>query len=165
MNGSSRTHYLNFKWIIVGAICFGCLLFIGFVVLLSNLRSYSNDGYYFSTAMITIIPAPTLTPVVLMPIMASPSATATIQVPVPTGGIAIGAYVKITGTNGEGLNMRSTPGVNSLIRFLGLDAEVFLVKDGPQQIDNIIWWLLQAPYDASRNGWAAANYLTLIQTP
>jgi len=165
MNRSGRSQFNNLKWILLGALCLGALLFIGYVALLSSLRSPSNKGYYFSTALITIIPAPSMTPAVLIPPSVSPSASATHSIPVLSGGIAVGAYVKITGTNGEGLNLRSAPGVNSPIRFLGMDAEVFLVKDGPEQVDNIIWWLLQAPYDATRNGWAAANYLTLIQTP
>jgi hypothetical protein len=46
-----------------------------------------------------------------------------------------------------------------------MDDEVFQVKDGPKQVDNLIWWFLQAPYDTTRNGWAAANYLTVIQNP
>jgi len=165
MNRSGRNSNHNLKWILIGALSLGILLFIGFVILLSSLRSSSPNVYIFSTAVITIIPAPTLTPVVVIQTSITPGVTASPSVPVPAGGIAIGSYVKIIGTNGDGLNLRTAPGTNSPARFLGMDAEVFLVKDGPQQVDNIIWWFLQAPYDASRNGWAAANYLTLIQTP
>ena len=32
---------------------------------------------------------------------------------------------------------------------------MFLVEDGPQEVDGYIWWFLQAPYDETRNGWAA----------
>ena len=112
-----------------------------------------------------MIPAPTLTPVVVLPTSVLPTPTSTLQTPIQVGGISVGAYVKITGTNGDGLNLRSSPGTNSTIRFLGMDSEVFLVKDGPEQVDNIIWWYLQAPYDTTRNGWAAANYLTVIENP
>jgi hypothetical protein len=152
-------------WILLGAIVLGGFLYIGFIVYISTLRPSNPGGYVFSTAVITLIPAPSLTPVILSPTADHPSTTPTSQVPVPTGGIAVGMYVKITGTNGNGLNLRTEPGTGSPIRFLGMDDEVFQVKDGPKQVDNLIWWYLQAPYDSTRNGWAAANYLTVIQTP
>jgi hypothetical protein len=152
-------------WIVLGAIALGGLLFIGFVIFVSNLRPANPSEYVFSTAVITMIPAPTLTPVIVIPTSDQPTVTSTSQVPVPTGGIAVGMYVKITGTNGNGLNLRTAPGTASPIRFLGMDDEVFQVKDGPKQTDNLVWWFLQAPYDSTRNGWAAANYLTVIQNP
>lgn len=152
-------------WILLGAIILAGILYIGFIIFVSSLRPASPSDYTFSTAVITIIPAPTLTSVIVIPTSEQPTPTATLQVPVPTGGISVGTYVKITGTNGNGLNLRTAPGTTSPIRFLGMDDEVFQVKDGPKQVDNLIWWYLQAPYDTTRNGWAAANYLTVIQNP
>ena len=152
-------------WILLGAIVLGGVLYIGFIIFVSSLRPSSPSEYSFSTAVITLIPAPSLTPVIVIPTKEQPVPTATSQVPVPAGGIAVGIYVKISGTNGNGLNLRTVPGTGNPIRFLGMDDEVFLVKDGPKQVDNLIWWFLQAPYDTTRNGWAAANYLTVIQNP
>lgn len=80
-----------------------------------------------------------------------------------TGGIQIGAYVQVTGTNGAGLRIRSSAGLNASINFYGMDSEVFLVKDGPEEADGFTWWFLVAPYDENRNGWAASDYLSLIQ--
>ncbi len=77
----------------------------------------------------------------------------------------MGVYVQITGTNGDGLRIRSAPGVSSTPLFLGMDSEVFLVKDGPREADGYTWWFLTAPYDTNRSGWAAASYLSLVQTP
>jgi hypothetical protein len=51
------------------------------------------------------------------------------------------------------------------VRFLGLEAEVFQVSDGPRQVDGYTWWFLVAPYDASVQGWAVANYLAVVQNP
>jgi len=36
------------------------------------------------------------------------------------------------------------------------------VVDGPEQADGFIWWYLEAPYDTSRSGWAASQYLGLV---
>ena len=49
--------------------------------------------------------------------------------------------------------------------FLGYDSEVFLVKDGPQTVDGYVWWYLVAPYDDTRTGWAASDFLTYIPAP
>jgi hypothetical protein len=165
MSQSIRNPRSHLKTIISGSIVFAGLLFIGLLIVFINLHPPSNDQFVFSSPYMTIIPAPTLTPVSVVPTTTLSGATSTANLPIQPGGIAVGKYVKITGTNGDGLNLRTAPGTNSTARFIGMDSEVFLVKDGPQQVDNIIWWFLQAPYDASRNGWAAASYLSLVQTP
>ena len=36
------------------------------------------------------------------------------------------------------------------------------MRDGPQIINDITWWYLVTPLDESRNGWAAADYLSLV---
>ncbi|MGQ9833457.1 MAG: hypothetical protein ACUVRJ_06635 [Candidatus Villigracilaceae bacterium] len=113
-------------------------------------------------AEITIIPAPTATPMVqALPPEISLAGTPT----VPANEIVLGSYVQITGTDGDGLRLRSAAGLNAEPLFLGYDEEVFVVRDGPQQADNYIWWYLVAPYDETRAGWAAANFLTLISAP
>jgi hypothetical protein len=107
-----------------------------------------------------VIPAPTLT--------SNAPPTATIDpfapTPAPTG-IAIGNYVQISGTEGQGLRIRSTPGLDGEFVFLGYDSEVFIVQDGPQTLDGYTWWYLVAPYDATRVGWAASDFLTYIPSP
>ena len=42
---------------------------------------------------------------------------------------------------------------------------IFLVKNGPQQADGYTWWYLVAPYDSTRAGWAAANFLAVVPSP
>jgi hypothetical protein len=60
---------------------------------------------------------------------------------VPTG-IAIGNYVQITGTNGEGLRIRSDAGLNGEFKFLGYDSEVFVVMDS---CGGILWRPMTMP--------------------
>jgi hypothetical protein len=115
------------------------------------------------TAILTIIPAPSATS------SPAPDAAATVTA-TPNGGpsadgIALGMYVQISGTGGDGLKMRSGPGVSSDTIFLGMEAEVYLVKDGPKLADGYTWWYLQAPYDTTRTGWAASKYLTIVASP
>lgn len=111
-------------------------------------------------AALTVIVAPTPTP----------SPTPVIFTPTPTnppsvGGIAIGNFVQISGTDGQGLRIRSGPGTANPARFLGMDSEVFQVKDGPEMSDDFTWWFLEAPYDPNRSGWAASLYLEVVTAP
>lgn len=77
-------------------------------------------------------------------------------------GIAVGKYVQITGTEGAGLKIRESAGTNSDVNFIAADSEAFQVVGGPVLKDDLVWWSLVTPYDQTRVGWAAANYLTLI---
>ncbi|MBE0699415.1 MAG: hypothetical protein IH586_21035 [Anaerolineaceae bacterium] len=111
-------------------------------------------------AVLTIIPAPTPTATPTM-VLETPTATA----PPSVGGVSVGSYVQISGTEGQGLRLRSGPGTGNPPRFLGMDAEVFQVKDGPKDSDGFTWWYLEAPYDPERSGWAASSFLTVVNNP
>jgi len=148
------------RWVILGAI-----LFAGFLTLLTAISigwtsPLPSSAIGFAPADLTMIPAPTST--------SSAPATPTIDpfAPSPTpAGLAVGSYVQISGTEGQGLRIRSKPGLGGEFVFLGYDSEVFVVQDGPQTVDGYIWWYLVAPYDNTRVGWAASDFLTYIPSP
>lgn len=116
------------------------------------------------TAALTVIAQPTWTP--------TPSPTPTslahgTPTPIPPlapgpGEIAVGRFVQVSGTGGDGLRLRTAPGLQAPVRFLAREAEVFRVADGPQPGDGYTWWYLVAPYDPQRAGWAVANYLSVL---
>jgi len=67
------------------------------------------------------------------------------------------------GPEGLGLRIPLCAGVwNSNQLFIGYDAEVFVVNGGPRQVDGYTWYSLVAPYDATRTGWAASDFFTII---
>lgn len=111
--------------------------------------------------VVTKVAAPTQTPEPLP--TSRPSPTPTSLFFLPDGVIGIGAYVKVTGTAGAGLRMRAEPGLGGTVNFTALDAEVFLVIDGPVEADGYTWWHLEAPYDQTRNGWSAGDFLTPLE--
>jgi hypothetical protein len=117
------------------------------------------------TAALTLIPAATSTPRVLpfTPSPFPPTAGPT-HTPAP-GEVAPGAYVQIVNTGGEGLRIRSEPGLDSTVIFSGFDAEVFLVSEGPVEEDGYTWWYLTASYDQKRAGWAVEDFLSAIENP
>jgi hypothetical protein len=63
------------------------------------------------------------------------------------------------------LNIRGEPGLGAEIKFVALDSEVFEVRDGPIEADGFTWWFLVTPFDESRSGWAASNYLSIVPEP
>ena len=148
------------RWVILGSFLLAGLLLLITAVSIGLTSARQNSGVGFTPAEITVIAAPTST--------SSAPATATIDpfapTPAPTG-IALGNYVQISGTEGEGLRIRSEPGLNGDFEFLGYDSEVFIIKDGPRQADGFTWWYLVAPYDETRNGWAAADFLSYVPAP
>jgi hypothetical protein len=148
--------------VLLGAFGFACLLTMVTLAFIGLTASPRGTDPGFVPANLTVIAAPTSTPAFTPTATFDPLiGTATL----PAGEIAIGAYVQITGTQGDGLRLRSGPGLSTTQLFLGGEAEVFQVKDGPKEADGYIWWYLVAPYDESRSGWAAANFLSVVPPP
>jgi hypothetical protein len=155
---------LSFK-IIFGAIIFAIGVFAVFVVVLWSAKA-KGIIQLPATAVFHIIEAPTETP--LAPITtptAVPTPSSSQQVPPPSSDIAVGNYVQVAGTGGEGLRLHTEAGVASEVRYIAIEAEVFLVKDGPVDTDGYIWWLLQDPYTENAGGWGVGNYLVVVQNP
>ena len=147
-------------WVILGALIVAGLLLFFTALSIGLTQSPQASGVGFVPADLTMIPAPTLT--------SNAPATATIDPFAPTitpTGIAIGNYVQISGTEGQGLRIRATPGLDGEFVFLGYDSEVFVIQDGPRVVDGYTWWYLVAPYDDTRVGWAASDFLTFIPAP
>ncbi len=150
-------------WVWLGAVVIAALMIGGIVALLYSLQPLPNRGV--PTAIVVVIPAPTSTqPGVALP-TGTPALTPTVPASPQPGVITLGATVEIVGTSGEGLNLRNLPGLNSNVQYLGFESEVFLVSDGPQEVDGFTWWYLVGFFDESRNGWAASNFLQVIQNP
>jgi hypothetical protein len=150
-------------WVILLAILLGV---IAFLVILAGLYLFKPETVTASqpTAILTVVNAPTATPLGSQGLFDTPTPTPTIS-GVVIDGIGLGVYVQISGTGGDGLRLRSSPGVDSPTLFLGNESEAFKVTDGPQMVDGYTWWFLTAPYDENRSGWAVSDYLSVVQLP
>ena len=124
-------------------------------------RSYAPP-----TAILTVIPYPTVTLPVVQPTLPVENVPASPEpgTPVP-GNITLGSYVQVSGTGGDGLRVRLDPGLGGEVLFIAIEAEDFQVEDGPREVDGYTWWYLVAPYDETQHGWAVNNYLTVVQNP
>lgn len=152
--------YLN-RFVIIGSLIVAGILLLVTLILIGWTSPRFSPEVGFAPADLTMIPAPTHTPaataIPTLDPLASPS-------PDPNT-LQIGGYAQITGTGGDGLRIRSAPGLNSETVFRGEEAEVFLVKDGPQTADGYTWWYLVASYDDTRAGWAASEFLAVVPAP
>lgn len=145
--------------VFAGALIVAGLLLLYFVLLLNGM-TYSSQVALTPRANLTVlaagsIPTPDLSLLTMTP-------TATIPSSEVVDGISSQKFVKIQGTGGAGLRIRSEPGINSEVIFLANESEVFLVIGGPETVDGLLWWKLATPYDENRQGWAAADYLMAI---
>ncbi len=89
--------------------------------------------------------------------------TSTIDPMISNGsGLSLGNYVQISGTEGSGVNVRSSPELSGKPAFIAQESEVYLLVGGPTSRDGYTWWQISTPYDQSRQGWAVDQYLHLI---
>ncbi len=153
--------YLN-RSVILGAIGFAAGFFIFTLIFIGWTSPRFAREVGFASADLTMIPAPTHTP------NFAPIPTLDPNLVTPTlapNTIGFGGYVQISGTDGEGLRIRAAPGLTGETVFFGEEAEVFVVRDGPQTLDGYTWWYLVAPYDETRAGWGASDFLAVVPSP
>ena len=149
------------KHVLIGTIIVAVVLAICGILTLNSI-AYQNAVAQPATANLIVI-VPGIIPTQDLSLL---SFTATPTQDTSLGdlkGIQVNVYVQITGTSGTGLRIRQNPGLNSDVKFIAGDSEVFHVIDGPKKQDGLIWWKVVTPYDQNRQGWAAADYLSLIE--
>ena len=144
------------RWVILGALGIATALLLITIIAGLGFTTTQTEEINWQLAALTVLPGPTSTP----RISPTPTHNPAIGTPTPQPNvIAVGGYVQISGTNGEGLRLRDAPGLNSNHLFLGFDTEVYQVTEGPEDLDGYTWWHLRAPYDETRTGWAASDFL------
>ena len=132
-------------------------------ILLMRPAAAASSNLDAATSALTIIPAPSSTPLPLPPTLT----------PLPPTPLALrdsragsDRHRRLCATHHGGVGSPSAhePGLNADF-FSAFDSEVFLVTKGPQQADGYTWWYLTASYDAARSGWAAQDFLAVIPSP
>jgi hypothetical protein len=165
MSSRSILRAIFSPWVMAGAVALATLLMCATLSLVWLTRP-DDAANGPSTAVLSIIQAPTATPVINTPTPPAAQASAEALPPAPLpGAFGLGAYVQISGTEGEGLRLRSAPGLQGKVEFLALESEVFQIRDGPRDADGYTWWFVVAPYDETVQGWAVSNYLKVVQNP
>ena len=149
----------EWEWSLLSAILVGGALglcgVIGFVVLVGLGGSNQASGARPTAIVVTVTPSPivpTPTPWPLPP----PS-------PAPEG-LTVGGQAQVAGTQGDGLRLRSDPGLQTTTLKTVLDGARLLLLDGPRDVDGVTWWRLRDVSDGAE-GWAAQLYLIPASQP
>jgi len=113
-----------------------------------------------------IIWTPTAAPTIAWTATPTPTLEAP-PLPLPTvsPGIAIGRYVRVSGTDGYGLSLRAGPGENYTRVDVAQEGEVFVVVAGPTASGGSEWWQVQDRENADRTWWAVGNFLEPVEHP
>jgi hypothetical protein len=149
------------KKVLIGALIVAALCLFYTLVLVNGL-SYKRSTTNTPEANLTVIAGPLIpTMDIGMLTVVTPTVTVDLQLP-GSGGLKTGVYVQINGTGGNGLRIRNNAGTDAETNFIANESEVFLIIGGPLELNDYVWWQLSAPYDQSRQGWAAADYLKII---
>ena len=148
------------KKVLLGAVLVSFVFLLYLYLLMAGLL-FREKTETVPKANITVITAPSIPTVDSSLLVVTP--TSTVPPNIEIDGITLGSYVKIEGTGGAGLRIRSAPGTSTDVVFLANESEVFFVIGGPMENDEMLWWQLEAPYDQARSGWASADYLVAIK--
>jgi hypothetical protein len=152
---------------------------LALVAVLFGLAALVVAGLAWWSRTADVPPAATVAPIVLTATPAPATATAapptptpppaevTVTLPAPPAGdVKTGAYVQVFGTGDAGvLNLRAEPSLQAPVNYVALEREVLQVQAGPKQANGITWWYLVDTAASSRSGWAAQNYLQVVQGP
>lgn len=154
---------MNKKWVyIILSLLMSIVIILSiFGLLLLIPESEQKD---IPLANVEIIEAPTSTPF-LLPTFLPTTIAENNPVNGNSNGIYVGGYAQISGTSGDGLSIRSAPGISNTIHFIGLDSELFKIVDGPVENEGYTWWKVEAPYDGTRTGWCVQDYLSVVNSP
>lgn len=154
MNVNQRDNLIN----VLIAVLIGGGIFFGIVaVFLLSPTTAPNPTLAPQTNTIT---KPSATPTTISTLTPSPNSEEDSD---DQQGIKIGEVVQIYNTEGAGLRLRENPGISTNVQFIGEELELFTVVNGPTTQDGYTWWYLESPYDENRSGWAASDYLQIIE--
>lgn len=138
-------------------IIFSAMVFAGLAVFFAVRQTPTGgqDASSLEKAVVTVIPAPTVTPTVYM---TKEPQTLDIHY-VSEDGLSIGTLVEVYDTGSTGLSVRPQPGTGGYLNFVAQEGERFRIVDGPDAKNDYIWWKLESPNDPDRSGWAVSEYL------
>lgn len=145
---------------------------LGLVVLLLTLTVCGLWALYLLRGQ-GVFSGPTPTPIIWTPTSVPTSADSSTPLPTEVAGptptvspdIAIGRYVRVTGTGGYGLSLRAGPGEGYARMGVALEGEVFIVVDGPTVAGGSQWWKIRDRESEEREWWAIGNFLEPIEHP
>jgi hypothetical protein len=100
-----------------------------------------------TTVLVTVTPQPGPTYIVV-----------TSAPPTPVVWPSVARYVRVTGTEGLSLRIRSAPGTTAETVKLVPDGTRLLVTGDGREADGLLWWPVRDPSD-NKEGWVVSTFL------
>lgn len=149
--------------IFVGAAAVGAWAVVGYLGG-NNTPGGSTPMVVVITSTFTVGPpaTPTAIPAVAGATAPPPLPTIAPTGTLPPGQFQVGATVKVVGVGEAGLNVRSSPGTDAVIKFRATENEEFKLLEQPQTASGIEWWFIQSASDETRSGWASRDFLEVL---
>jgi len=139
-------------WWSVASLLMLALIMLAGAVGSSTLAAHRPAAAEWPTAMlVTVTPRPGPTYIV---VTSAPGQAASTPVAWPSGTRA----VRVNGTQGLSLRIRSAPGTQSDTVKLVPDGTKLLVTGDGKQVEDALWWPVRDPSD-NAEGWAVSTYL------
>ncbi len=148
-------------WVVLSGVVFGFILLIITCLLVVVFRTNSSTTVH-PTAIVRQIPAPTATQT---PSSQNSDLQATVTTLPPGQNLSIGSNIRVEGTGGDGLRLRSIAGLSGEIKYLVKDGEELIIDDGPKEIDGYTWWHVKSSTDSTISGWGVSDFMVFIQKP
>jgi hypothetical protein len=114
------------------------------------------------TATFTVGPPPTLTPLPQVQPTVAPLPTVVPTATLPPGEFRPGVIVEVVGVGLNGLNIRAGAGTGAVLLFVAPERTRFMIMSGPQNASGLEWWEVREVNAPNRTGWAARNYLQVV---
>lgn len=107
-----------------------------------------------------VVSLPTPILITVTPVEGQPTAPVS-ETPAVVGQFKSGDVVRVTGTGGFDLRLRSGPGtLYETLKLVAEGTQLEIVGE-PRQADNYLWWPVRDPVDG-KQGWVAADYLESV---
>ncbi|NMC12836.1 MAG: hypothetical protein GYA34_08130 [Chloroflexi bacterium] len=160
-NLSPKEERIIHPWIALIGLAVGILLLLitCLIVMIIRINAPQNSS---PTAVVRYIPAPTFTQTI------SPQNIHAQETDPPLSlgeNLKIGVHIRVQGTGGDGLRLRSMPGLSGEIKYLVKDGEELIIDDGPKEIDDYTWWHVTSTTDSAVSGWGVSDYMAAITNP
>lgn len=160
MESNNNPHVISVSSCLT-VLVFGMMIFVGlfFYFAVRMPSGQLSAGEENARALLTVIPAPTLTPTVY-----ATKVPQTLEIHyVSEDGLSVGSIVEVYGTEDTGLSVRPQPGTGGYLNFVAREGERFKIIDGPDSRNGYLWWKLESLIDPDRNGWAASEFLRAVR--
>ena len=144
-------------WSVASLLLLAAIMLAGAVVSFALATKKPAAAQWPTAVLITVTPGPGPTYIVVTSVPGQAAST-----PVTWAGVT--RAVRVNGTQGLSLRIRSAPGTTSdTVKLVPDGTKLLIIGDG-KQVEDVFWWPVRDPSD-NKEGWAVSTYLMPDTSP